>query len=658
MRFYNQIDAVGTGSTAIDIINATVSPVPMTPATLSAISTMSQQGPVQIRNMTILNRETVNSIISQQSATNATLSEAQKLAKGIVPGTAGATLQQLTRPGLQIKPGSAEFIQQKMNMGMKFEKAMSPALITGNLGVRTVNDVVRNTNSQVTAVAAGLKDSANSLINKGIISGLEPSTQIGGIIAAASVFGNQTIGAILKDPKNVVNILSNRGTEIVGNISSGITSGITNLTSTITGGIDKLKDIGNMISSGNFASGIADKFSSGLSGVAAGLSGAVAGAVGKFVGGLFGKSSNISIAQLFNQLKSTAQQAFISAENSLIGKLKPDQPNYLGNNVMINEETELQKAMNRLEAAKLDLEEAQRESLKLLTSANDPNLTEAEKNLRLTGAAFNTGASESLVRLWQRDVDLAKARVELETRNVISSTTPKKRSLFGSIKDTVSNITGQSSIPGVPGGLGAFANIGQFGLFKTAITAYTTGGLSLLAAKETKDLLNPTKLGGELLANTKTAFSNLEQKIPGASAFNAKLGGLLGSVKKTSGVMTPTYATNTDEKLNSQMASKTAALIESSIVPSPFSLGEDTIDNEKPNAVIAKQQATINQIAGLEAEKDKQELIVAKLYAESVNNPQDAGKTKSLASAREKLKSIDNQIATAQTAYYASIKLG
>ena len=659
MRFYNQIDGVSSESTAIDVINSSVSPVPTTPATLSAMSTMSSRGPVQIRNMTILNRETVNSIISQQSATNATLSKAQQLAQGIVPGIAGATLQQLTRPGLQIKPGSAEFIQQKMNMGMKFEKAMSPALITGNLGVRTVNDVVRNTNAQITAVATGLKDSANNLINKGIISGLEPATQIGGIIAAAGAFGNQTIGAILKDPKNVVNILSTRGTELVGKLSSGITSGITNLTSTITGGLDKLKSVGNMISSGNFASGIADKFSSGLSGVAAGLSGAVAGAVGKFVGGLFGKSANVSIGQLVNQLKSTAQQAFARAESSF-GTLKPGVPNYLGqNSVTTSEETETQKSVQKLNIAELELQQAS----DLLLQA------------RIDSDTIGDSASQAKLAEADRKYAQAKQKLAQTTSEIISPSPKKKGGIFGGLKGAIDSATStlKGGISSIPGGIGAFANevIGKgtnvfTTAYKTAITvttAYATGGLSLLQNTKIGEsfakLTNPEKLAGSLLENTKSALNNIGNSVQGkASREIAKLGGTLGSIGGSSGMIkTPTFAQDTD-KLKSTLTAKTGQLIENEIYPLPPSISGDVVVERSPNDQIIAQRSAIQQINVIEAEVIKQNLIVEKLYAESIASPEDAGKLKKVNDARSKMLALEKQLAQAQNVYDAIVRTG
>lgn len=650
--------ADGETSTTVELINASVSPVPLTPASISAMSTMYQQNPITIRNRVLFDNNVVNSIVSQQSATNATLTDVEKRARGILPGIAGATLQQVSRPGLQIKPGSDAFIQSKLNMGMKFDKAIGKNLLTGNMGARSVPDLLRNTQTQVAAVRAGLTVGATSLIKNGTITGLEPAAKIGGLVAAVGALGNKAIADLIKNPKNVVNILKGRGTELVGSITgqiAGIGKNLSQSINQITGNINNIK---NMISSGNFASGIAEQFKSGVSGIVGGLAGALGGVIGKFAGRLFGKSENYSLSQLFDKLKVSSRAAYVKAKDSL-GELK------VGQNYTSGAESPV------------DASDSQRNMLKYLVAEmkRDVALDNLNDLKRELGNASDP-ESISKLRIAQNAYDSAVKEMQTVSSNIISPpATKSKGGIFGRIKGAISDVTdGGKGIFAIPGKVGAFANqVYTRGMdaystvLKASATlsaAYSTGGLSLLAnnplsnklAKGVSDLANPTKLTGNLVKKTQDALVNtVGGKLGDASAQMAKLGTTLGSFGGSSGMIkTPSYAEGTDPVIV-QATSKISECMGSDLVPLPIvCTGGPGTPSRTPNS--SDSRLARARVSDLQAQYDIQELRVEKLYAETLQSPEDAGKIKQYEDSRKKLYALQDQINFAQTVYYDTIR--
>jgi len=321
-------------SISIQALNAESGPLPITPIESSVIFTVPQQSAVNVQNQTIFDSLTVQALISQQSATNSTLADAEKREKGILPGVAGLTVQQASRPGMQLKPGAAEFINSKLRMGLPYNSAIRSNLLTGNLGVTNVQSLLKNSAAQSVAVRTSIQQSTSNLISSGVISGKEASTQIGGLVLAVSVFGKN----------NVFNTIGKQVSAATSNIKQSTETLFTSIKSIPDAFSAKVTDIKNMFSSGNFAASVSDSITGGLNNI-----------IGSSLGKLLGKSTSISVQQLAAQFSSSAKSAFIAAKQS-IGKLIPNKPNYSSNQATLDftsSETEL--ALRRLSSVDTDI---------------------------------------------------------------------------------------------------------------------------------------------------------------------------------------------------------------------------------------------------------------------------------------------------------------
>lgn len=611
-------------SIALDYINSSVSSVPQTPISLSAASTLTGRQPIILQNSTIFDSASVNTLITQQSATNASLDDSEKMKQGVLPGKVGITLQQATRPGNQLKPGSAEFIQKKLNMGMKYEAAISNSMVTGNNGVRTVKDVFTNTNAQIQTARAGLNSAVTTLKNSGIISGLESSTTLGGVALAVSTFGN----SIVSNLNNAKTILTS---------ANGVTTIKDSILSISNPTIENIKNIGanvqtisNMISSGNFATSIADNFKNGLSGISSGLLTIGSGAVGKLVGGLFGKSSNVTIQQLISQARSNAEQAFLAAKES-IGTLKANEPNYLGQSGIVQHE-----------------------------------LTDAEKKMHAIGALYaeSTALSQTIIRL-RLEVYKNPTAENLEALRVAESMAAKNTKKFQQFAKNILPDSASSNSNNTDLAALAFGSLGStFNSNRSFVDDLRDSAKSLqndLTQNSELGKLNthlqkindPQQLTGKLLKNLDGAVSKITA---GPAAIMTKIRGVLGSIGGSSGlVKKPSYATNTDANKN-KIAAKTGQLINNPICPLPPSLSEKTEIDRKPNEQIALQSAELRQISRLQSQIRILELEEERLYAQSVSNPDSLDITTALISLRNKIFEIQRQIAVAEAAYAAVIR--
>lgn len=633
-------------SIVVDTINSSVSSIPLVPVSLAASSTLSGQPSIALQNSVVFDSNTVNTLITQQSATNATLSESEKMTQGIIPGVAGATLQQVSRPGYQLKPGSAEFIQAKINMGMKCKAAISNNMLTGNYGVRTVNDLYTNTSAQISAVRGGLQSATVSLANAGLISGLESATKIGGIALAVSAYGN----SVLSNLGAFKNVLTLNSSTILNSIKD-------NLSNVARPALDNIKSLGtsltnvsNMISSGNFATALTDNFKNGLGGIASSITGAASGFVNKIVGGIFGKSPNFSIEQLLGQLRSSAQSAYLVAEKAF-GTLKPNEPNYLSEGGQVARElTAAEKKMYALaaayeesSAARVILVNARIAALKNPNAETQEALRVAESNVAKIDKKYANVAGEYLTSSTSSDGFFAALK-----RGGTTAITDIKQQAIS-----------------IYGALGSFVTSGKSAIIDARNSAQKLfdvlkpGSATETVRKNLEQLSDTTKLTGNLVSNFTTSINNIGASVGAALTNNSLISSVknvLGSFGGASGMIkTPNYASNTDRNV-AAVTSKTGQLIDSNICPLPPAFSDDVTVNRTPNEQIALQRTSIDKINALLAQKQILGLEIERLYAASLSDPSNVSITTDLIAARNNLASLQSEIAVAEASYASIVR--
>lgn len=642
MSIRTQNDSGGLVNSSLYAINRIVAPQPLSPAAPAAYATLSGVSGVNLRGTDILDSPTVSALISQQSATNAALDASSRVLQGILPGTAGATLAQISNPGSMLKPGLDEFVQSKLNMGLDWQSSVSNSLLTGNFGARTVNDMLTNTTAQVAAINSSITTSVNGLIGRGVISGSESATQISGVVLGASAFGVDSVSTAL----------SNIGSNISGtlaNAGSSITNAVGNITTNIS---DKLTGLSNMISSGNFASGVVDKLSGGIAdSVSGALTGAIGGAVGAVFGKLFGGGkSSITVDQLQQQLSSSTRSAYVAAEAALVGTMKPNEANYLDSSVPQRQYSESEELAGKIKSAELQLELADSAAISARIAYND--------NPSPENRAVLDAAESKLATAKQQSVAVAS--------DVLSPKPKKRGGFFGSLKNPLSSITeGINNVTNtiqntVSQGISAYNKITSAATLIS--TAYATGGLSLLAnsklAGSLGALSDPSKLAGDMLGKFSKSVSTLGDSVGGLSGVvaggEAKFRSMLSGLGGTKGVKTATYASNTD-KNSSSIASTTGQLLGNSTVPPPPTVTGETSTDLTPNEYVRAQAAAIQTLENLESQQTVIQLKIETLYTK-LGDTTNSAILSQIRSAENQLASVNTQIASAQILYENTIR--
>lgn len=375
----------------VQTANSAAPAAPTTTTTPEAVRTVPAQQAVKSGSNTIVDAPTMQAVVSQQATTNTTLSAAEKLAQGVVPGVAGLTLKQLE--GNVTKVGTADFIADKIKAGMSFTESAGKTLMTGVEGAKTAEQLVSNSTAQVATVAKSMQTAATGLISRGIITGKEAVTQVTGVVMAAANFGVSTVANLIKSP----------ATAVMG---------------AVAGGIEKVKAIGNMISSGNFAAGIGDKLMSGVKGIASSITG-------------LGGALSAGVAGITAKLQSVAKQAFSLVEGSF-GKLKAGVPNPLGGLKQARELSGPEKQIAKLNSASEEITQAEN------------NLREAKKLARQAGEQADNSSIQQAESLLAQ----AKQKSAQLSSEIVVGTSDAAETINAATK------TGLNSLPG---GVGAFA---------------------------------------------------------------------------------------------------------------------------------------------------------------------------------------------------------
>jgi hypothetical protein len=181
-------------------------------------------------------------------------------------GSLALNPKQMVTSGI-FKNGSAELVERGIQQGKSISEAVPSNLFTGKYGINNMNQYLNSPQAQAQSGIDIMKDSGLGLKATGLITGNENSTQVAGLIMSAASVGMGPTMAY-------VNSLS-AGAAAASSLA-GLGTQLTNMT------VGSPKDL---IASGNYAAGLAEKNMSALSGVSLGglnvtekLKGAVAGA--------------------------------------------------------------------------------------------------------------------------------------------------------------------------------------------------------------------------------------------------------------------------------------------------------------------------------------------------------------------------------------------
>lgn len=478
-------------SKALDAAATSPSSSPISPAGLGTVP------PVQSASAS-MDPQTTGSTIGAIATNAASGPAAAAVASGAgaVPTTQGLqpvvgsfaqTPAQFESGGF-IKPGAAPLINALVQNGIPLNKALVENVFTGQGGINSLTGMVNSASSQVTSMVNNLQKAQTSLTNSGVLTGKESPTSIAGLIMSGVTGGvTNTINAV----KNLASgqaLIPKAGVPGVG--SSILTS----------------------INSGNFAAGVAQNSTGGMSsiistilpvaglvagaklqqrGASAAAFGVIAGSLGalpsatnrrgptdplkstanilrqtgQILGGNAGKASNavasgLSAISRLNSAQNPSQQ--IGALTNVIGSLGR-LGSATGNQSLAKTATSVNKAINTARTVGRNIETINKG---LATIANSGNLQQTLRGASsILGAVGRTGTVLGSKNLAKTTNSLSKvvnnASTILRATNALATSKNVNQTLgaVGSIVRSASNIAGAFSknskstgLFGIPGG--------------------------------------------------------------------------------------------------------------------------------------------------------------------------------------------------------------
>lgn len=631
-------------------------PQPLTPTNSTLSATTPTQTATTYSAVKQLPENILTALTSQQAVNNNTISKTAKINSGIIDGAAGVTLQQLSVPGQYIKPGAGEFIQRltKENPALPFNKSATNVLMTGQGGVGSPENLLRNTGAQLSAVKNSITTATTSLTNNGTLTGRENPTQVSGVIFAATAVGVGAVTAALKNPGSVA--------AAVGGVSN---------------------QIGNAITSGTFAAGLADKISNGVAGVATSISSIASGAVGALSSGIssFVSKTAGGIKALVGSVAGVMQNAFNVAEQSF-GSLKADVPNSLGG-LPETKDIQVSKTLSLVREHDIATEEL---------AAAESLLGQAKKAYTFEESA----ETYSALREAEAKYAAAKQRVALSSNKVLQGAGAQgsqQTSIFGSISAQQVTALGAAAASGsinapntentgvnaIPGGLGAFASqIGGAASNILDTIKNVAGTVSANIPGAMAALTNPKQLVGNLITNVKDRLSGVAAGI-GASitnlgnivnttvanagaAFNKLTGsakaattGLVSNIESTLAglgnapgqIKAATLATGTYASTQAVVSSTLNAALDPKVPPPTFEVVQPTFTPDQyQQAQLEAQQVISELVAQREFAAYQVDQLVEK-FAQTRN----VDLIDAIDAAKQELAVIDVQIIAAQENY-------
>lgn len=608
-------------------IQSAVPPVPEAPTSPSVAAANSNILPEKVN---ALPNVTNVALISQQATNNSLLAPAAATAQGLV-GAKVANLTQMATGGL-LKPGSEIIAQRKLNAGFPPVTSISNNLLTGAQGAQSAQQLLNNTSAQAGAFVSTINKGVAQLQGTGAITPNLAATQVAGMAMAVA---NQ---------------------------------GIATVTSALGGNASALSKIGNEVASGNYASGMADKLSSGLGGIGASIGGVLAGAAGALGNAIKGAAG---------KLQSVAEQAFRGIEASL-KSLQANVPNTLGGGSPVVEVGESTKSLanveflyqdvrNKLNAYYADKTEENKAAWDEAGQKLKQALAEIEKKNNSAIAASTGGIDYSTVG------SALGGSLNSQNMNALAN---KITSGAAEIA-TVAN-SGQNALPG---GVGAMFNTvtksvqgsdtsnplatitSTIGGGISSVVSSAAGAVNGLVGTITSQVTNTMKNLSGGLSNLPSALNAPTTAITAVKGDLAKVGGALngqlmsklGSLGSLSSeIKTPTIATGTFN--NTALIAKAGTLVGDASIPAPvFTVGPK--EPEEPNA----QQLSVEE-AGRKVQEETAKTKELILYRQKIIENYEAGKIDKAAYLRLNQKWIETadsrlkSLQEAEAAYAALLK--
>lgn len=533
-------------SASIEAANQAASTIPIKTTTPSLLFTTPSQTISTNGAIKQLPPQVISAMINQQAVNNVSLSEEKKKQFGILPSSIGPTFNQLSLPGQAIKPGAGEFIQSLQNSApsLSLNQTASKVLMSGANGVKNSASLVASTSAQIGAVSSSIQNATTGLVKNGTIS-QSSLQQSSGVIFAAATVGVSVVTAALKNP---------------GSVSAAV-SGIKN------------SSFGQLVTSGNFAAGLADKDSSGVSGLANSISGVASGAIGSLSKGITGLVDKFKgaaggiqtgINSLIDSLASTAQNAFKMAEASF-GTLKAGVPNTLGKKDPSDEQLEKLSDLNRKffkahDEFNIALKQANEAKRKYEENPTEENLTALQAARKNMDEKFD--ASQKLL-VESREQEKITFGGNSPTGVSAQSATTTAATIQSGVKNMPTSLN--TGLNALPGGSSLYANqvkAGESSLFNTSKKLSNSGLASV--GGTVAALSDPSKLVGNLVENVSgtltnnltNSATNLNSAIGNVTSISDSLktkatglsSGLLGALDSIGNgpiIKIPTLATNT-----------------------------------------------------------------------------------------------------------------
>lgn len=289
---------------------------------------------------------TVTKTATSTTTTTVTQSSSSTSTKIVAVGAYAQSPTQLVTAGV-LKPGADRLINGlAQNPAATPQSIMPKNLFTGKPGAADLKSFVQDTSSQTKAMVNTMQSAQTVLGKVGVLTGKEASTQVAGIVSAASTVGIRQTVNVVKSTAAGPGGVGVAGTVVAGadvnNLGSALASGsVTNVTgASLTARVAALPGSGSVtdvtgtvkaIGAGAAAAGLANKLgglggiSNSLKGLSKGLGGLKSlGGIKNALGGLFGGGGGDgpSFTDLVESVKGPAGAAFTSIRDSL----KPLQP--------------------------------------------------------------------------------------------------------------------------------------------------------------------------------------------------------------------------------------------------------------------------------------------------------------------------------------------
>jgi hypothetical protein len=504
--------------------------------------------------ISFLNSDTTQAMMSQNLA-SFTVPDLQP--KNLIPNT-GITFPMAASAGpfSILKPGADALAAARIAAGIPAKLVASASNFSVS-AISSVGDIDLQRQGQIFAYRAGVESS--KLVNSGIINAEAPSTANAGIINAATLHGAESVVALVAATKTV-----NPGELSAILAGSDSARGFFSKIAKIVGGIGLGAVTGGLMSSiagGNFASGLVDKVSSGIMGK---LSSTIGGVLSS-VNNLFNKISSFSLSNLVNSLKSQAQSAFKSVENSFT-KLTANKPNTLSGDTIDTSVPELLKLSQMRDSAIATEEYSRREY----------------DNYRLAYTQDPNTENSSLLQQAKNKLDLATQR-----RAQAESDLTSYNENYSSGATNVTN-SATKLVNGMPSVMRVTNTVGK-------LVDNITNPAALLNKLSGNLLGKVSSLAGGVLKSVDSFTKNLSGALSGLSSMGSKVRSAVSAVD-----------TVNNAKINTPLAS--AVHSSAPQIPIPKSISNSTVPvTTDPNTAQQNQTALRKEIDRLRLELNKAE---------------------------------------------------